>query len=183
MTIQLLANALLIIALLCWIGYRQVTWQPVSITRMWRMPIVLGAIGLFSLTGGSIAIHLTTFDLAILLIEIVISLGVGAAMGAIAAFRPLSREATEAAEAKASRSSRRGSGVIPTLESRTGWIGLALWIILIAVRVGLDVYATSLGSQLAASAGMIFIMFAANRAARALVFAYRVDHLTPVAAA
>ena len=180
MTVQLLANALLIIALLCWIGYRQVTWQPVSITRMWRMPIVLGAIGLFSLTGGRIAIRLTTLDLATFLIEIVISLGVGAAMGAMATFRPLSREA---AEAKASRSARRGSGILPTLESRTGWLGLALWIVLIAVRIGIDVYATSLGSHLAASAGMIFIMFAANRAAHALVFAYRVDHLVPVAAA
>lgn len=180
MTVQLLANALLIVALLCWIGYRQVTWQPVSIARMWRMPIVLGLVGLFTLTGGSVVIHLTTLDLAIFLIEIVISLGVGAAMGAMATFRPLSREA---AEAKASRSARRGGGLVPTLESRTGWIGLVLWIVLIAVRVGLDVYATSLGSQLAASAGMIFIMFAANRAARVLVFAYRVDRLSPVAAA
>ena len=180
MTVQLFANALLIVALLCWIGYRQVTWQPVSITRMCGCRSRSCLIGLFTLTRGSIVIHLTTLDLAIFLIEIVISLGVGAAMGAMATFRPLGHEA---AEAKASRSARRGGGLIPPWKlAPDGFVS----------------FSGSVSSQCAsaspftrrrwartwsASAGMIFIMFAANRAARALVFAYRVDRLAPVAAA
>lgn len=179
MTVQLLANALLIVALLAWIGYRQITWRAVSITRMWRMPIVLGLIGLVTLSRGSVVIHMTAFDLAVLLIELVVSFGVGALMGRMAAFRPL--EQTRA-DSWAARNSHRGGGVVPSLETRTGWVGLALWIVLIAVRIGMDVVATQMGSHLAASVGLIFLMFAANRAARIVVLTGRVDRLVPVAA-
>ena len=116
---------------------------------MWRLPIVLAAIGLFALTGSHGAPSMTAIDAALLSLELVVSLGVGAAMGAIANLRPLS-PADDAPDAT-------------RFESRTGWVGLALWFVFIGVRVGIDFWAGALGSHLAASTGVIFVMFAANR--------------------
>ena len=68
------------------------------------------------------------------------------------------------------------------MESRTGWWGLALWVLVIVIRVGIDVLAAQAGSHLAASTGIIVLLVAANRAARTAVFAYRLDRMPAVAA-
>ena len=178
MNLQIVANAILIVALVGWMGFRQLSWRPVSIAAMWRMPLILGVVGLFTLSRGSDLTRVSTLDFAVLLVEIVISLGIGALMGAIAQFRPLTSEAAQVAV----RGSRRDRGQLPTIESRTGWVGFGLWIAFIVVRIGVDVVAGMMGSHLAASMGVIFIMFAANRAARTMVFAYRLDRNAVVAA-
>lgn len=178
MTVQMLANGLLIIALIGWIGYKQLTWRAVDLARMWQMPalLALGGIVILANTPGITA--MTGTDIAVLLIEIAISVGVGALMGVMATFRPLGREATDRYA-----QGRRGRplGAI-TLESRTGVWGLVLWVALIAVRIGIDVLASMAGSELAASTGVILIVVAANRAARVAVFSYRVGRIAaPVA--
>lgn len=169
MTIQTIGNALLILVLIGWIGFRQLSWRPVSINRMWRTPAIMAVIGVVMLVQSTDATKLTALDVAVVLVELAISLGVGAWMGSIAVFRPLATPITDPQRAA-------------TMESRTGWWGLALWLVVIAVRVGIDVLAAQAGSHLAASTGMILLLLAANRASRTAVFAYRLGRTAPVAA-
>jgi hypothetical protein len=169
MTLQTIGNALLIVVLIGWLGFRQLTWRPVSILSMWRLPALLGIVGVVLLVQTTDGAHLTALDIAVLLVEIAVSLGIGAWMGAIAVFRPLSTPITDP---------RRPASV----ESRTGWWGLALWVLVIVIRVGIDLLAAQAGSHLAASTGIIVLLVAANRAARTAVFAYRLERMPAVAA-
>jgi hypothetical protein len=73
-------------------------------------------------------------------------------------------------------------GTETVLESRTGWLGLALWIVMILVRIGIDAIASDMGSVLASATGVILVMVAANRLARTFVFAARVQKSTAVTA-
>jgi hypothetical protein len=165
MTLQLLANILLIAVLICWIGYRQLTWRPVAVAQLWRFPAVLGVVGLALLAQTAHPSTVTVLDLGVLAVELVISLAIGAWMGAIARFRPLETPV---------RTGRDGR-FVAAYESQTGALGLVLWVVVIVVRLGIDVLAGMAGSHLAASTGVILLMFAANRAARAAVFASRLD--------
>ncbi|KHK99541.1 hypothetical protein LK09_02645 [Microbacterium mangrovi] len=169
MNLQLVGDVLLGILLLGWIGYRQTTWRPVSIAQMWRMPLVLGVVGAAMIVQTSAI--LTGVDLAFLILELVVSLGVGAWMGAIAHFRRLPEPRPVGSK-----------GAVALYESRTGWLGLVLWLLVIAVRVGLDVVAVRLGAHAATTTGVILLMLAANRAARVAVFGTRLGRLAPVPA-
>jgi len=178
MSIQVVVNAVLIIALVGWIAYRQLTWRPIDPGRMWRMPAILAIVGLVTISSMTKVHLLTAVDIAVLLIEIVISLGLGALMGAIAVIRPMSDTAIDAYAAhQRDRDRGRRPLSVVTLETRTGWFGLALWVLLIAVRVGIDALATMAGSELAASTGVILIMVAANRAARVAMIAHKSSSL------
>ena len=87
MTMQTLANIAIGLVLVGYIVYRQMTWRVVSRSRLWRMPIVLGAIGIVMI-GQSKGGHLLTFvDAAAFVVELAISLGVGALMGRLASIR------------------------------------------------------------------------------------------------
>jgi hypothetical protein len=181
-SLQLITNAIIIVALVVWVGYRQTTWRAVDPARMWRMPLILGVIGILSLgglpslkslsgAGLSGGKALTGIDIAVLLVELVVSLGLGAIMGAISTFRPMTREAADLYRRR--NASDRRPNVDVSLEARTGWLGMVLWIVLIAVRVGMDLLAARMGSTLADSTGVILIMVAANRCARVAVILYR----------
>ncbi len=176
MSVQNLANVILILLIVGWMGLRQLKWQPVVLARMVRMPVVLFAVGLLAVSQTSGVKHVTATDVGVLVVEAVISLGIGALMGVLGRFRPLSREAAEAHAA-----GRHGQESAPEYESRTGWLGFALWVVFIGVRVGIDVWATHAGSTLAASTGIILVMVAVNRFARLAVFASRVGRLSQVA--
>jgi hypothetical protein len=167
MNIQTIANIVIVLALVGWIGFRQLQWRPIAVSRMWRMPIILGVVGVFLAANQSKGSALTPFDVAVLVIELVIALGVGAIMGRIAQFRPLAR--TDDPQS-------------PEFESRTGWVGMVLWIVMIGARIGIDVWAVRSGSAVAASMGIILVMIAANRFARTAVFAARVAKLDSVSA-
>lgn len=163
MNLSLLGNIGIGLLLLVYVGYRQTTWRTVDAARMLRTPVILGILGVYSLvraTGG-----LTAFDIAVLGIELALTAGVGAWMGALAHFRRV--------DAAASGGSR--------YESRTGWWGLALWLVVIVVRVGVDAVATRMGSHLATSTGVILLLFAVNRGIRAAVLSARVARLEPLA--
>ncbi|MEV7766902.1 hypothetical protein [Microbacterium sp. NPDC086615] len=163
MNLETLADIVLIVLLVGWLGYRQTTWRPVSPAKLWRTPLILAVLGVVNLARGDLAIG--GLDVAVLVIELVLALGVGAWMGALAHFRPLEQRVT----------GRRGEGAV--VESRTGWWGLTLWAALLLVRVGIDVAATAMGAHGVTGAGVILLVFAANRAARNLVLGARLGHL------
>jgi hypothetical protein len=179
-----LLNAVIGVAVIVWICYRQMTWRVVDPARMWRGPLIFAVIGAGIIVTGSKNVSLHPIDIALLAVELVISLGTGAAMGAIAHFRRLGAERAAAYEANR-RGSRSGAPLAPVeYESRTSWVGVVLWIVMIAVRVGLELVGQHLGAHAAASGGIILLVLAANRAARVGVLAWRLEqHRNTVATA
>jgi len=167
MSLQMLGNALLALALIGWIGYRQTTWRPLAIATMWRTPLIMGVIGIALLSRTTSPAALTPLDLGVLVCELIISLGIGAWMGRLAHFRPLATP----------RPVGRDGKTFATFESRTGAWGLVLWFVVLGVRVGIDALASWGGSHVAMSTGVILLMLAANRAARTFVFAQRIAAL------
>ena len=165
MTFQMVVNGILILLLIGWIGVRQLTWRPVVLTRMWRSPLVLAIVGCVLLAQQVKPATVTPLDIAVLAGELVFSLGVGAWMGAIAHFRLLPEPVA------AGRDGRD----IAVYESRTGGWGMALWLVVIAVRILVDVLAAQAGSHLVAATGIILLVCAANRVAGTAVFAARLD--------
>ncbi|MDR6971519.1 hypothetical protein [Leifsonia shinshuensis] len=172
MTVQTLGNAILILLLIGWVGYRQLTWRPVVVSRMWRGPAVFAVVGAVLLVQQAHPATITALDLAVISGEIVLSLAIGAWMGAIARFRRLPEPVVAG----------KNPTDIAVYESRTGVLGLVLWVAVIAVRVVIDVLASQAGAHLVASTGIILLVFAANRAARTAVFAARLDRHAAVAA-
>ncbi|MFJ7288815.1 hypothetical protein ACIQUC_10895 [Curtobacterium sp. NPDC098951] len=156
MSVQLLANILIGIALVAFLGYRQATWQYLDPTRIWRTPLVMAVVGVVVLTQTRSTI--TTTDVVLLGIEALVTVGVGLTMGSITRFRTVGTP------------DRKGR----TIQSRTGALGAVLWIVLIAVRIGLDVLGGHLGAHLLTSTGTILLVLALNRAARALVIDGRI---------
>lgn len=168
----MIANGLLILLLIGWIGVRQLTWRPVILSRMWRAPLILAVVGCVMLVQQTTPATITPLDIAVLTGELVLSLGVGAWMGAIEHFRRLPQPVA------AGRDGRE----LAVYESRTGGWGMALWLVVIAVRILVDVLAAQAGSHLAAATGVILLIFAANRVARTAVFAARLDRHAALAA-
>ncbi|MDM4764080.1 hypothetical protein QT381_13780 [Galbitalea sp. SE-J8] len=169
MDITSLLEALAALAVIVWISARQLRWAPVVPGNAWRMPVILAIIGVVTVAQSHVT-TVTRMDVVILLASAVAAIATGALMGAIARFRPIG----DAALARV-MASRRAPDVLPTVESRTGWLGIALWIVLIAVRVGLDVYAHVAGAALAASTGVILLAIAVNRGSRLAVMLLRLE--------
>jgi hypothetical protein len=175
MNISTVIDIIVALAVLCWIIYRQFTWQLVSPSRLWRMPAVIAIIGVIMLAQTKSLTVVKPIDLLILVGELVLALGLGAVMGTLAKFRTRGQRASDI---------RQRSGVpvdfdpsVTVTESRTGGLGAALWVILIAVRIGIELLtAHYFPSALLASTGTILLVIAANRAARALVVTLRMEH-------
>ena len=178
MTTNTLLDIAIGFALLCWIGYRQLTWTAVAPERMWRMPAILAIIGVVTLFQNGAGETISAGDLGILAIETVISVGLGAVMGLMARFRPIREQTLAAFHAN----DRGRSASAPTIESRTGWAGMALWLVLIATRLGGEVYAHLTHSTLLTSVGVILLTVALNRAVRVVVVTERAKRFVPVAA-
>ena len=159
------AEVLVGLAVVVYLCSRQLTWRPVDPSRIWRMPIVLGAFGVFSVAQSSKGSSITWVDIVIVVVSAALSLASGIAMARIARLRPISPDRLPP-----------GSGrPEPTMESRTGWLGVGLWVALIGLRLFLDVVGRHAGAELATSTGMIFLVIALNRAARTLVLVARLD--------
>jgi len=172
MTLQTIGNALLILLVIGWIGVRQLNWRPVALGKMWRSPLIFAVVGAILLAQQVKPASITPLDLAVVAGELVLSLAVGAWMGAIAHFRRLPQPIATGKDGRD----------IAVYESRTGALGLVLWVLVIAVRVGLDVLAGLAGSHLASATGIILLVLAANRLARTAVFAARLDRHAALAA-
>jgi len=171
MTVQTLGNALLILLLIGWVGYRQLTWRPVVVAKMWRMPVILAVVGAVQLVQQVKPTTITPLDIAVVAGEVVLSLAIGAWIGGIAHFRRLPERVVG-----------KNPSEVAVYESRTGVFGLVLWVAVIVVRVGVDVLAAQAGSHLVAATGIILLVFAANRLARTAVFAARLDRHAALAA-
>lgn len=152
MTSSTLTDLILGIALIVYICSRQLTWRPVDQSRMLKLPLVLGVVGIVSMARQTTEVH--PVDVVILGLSALVAVGSGAMMGGIARFRP--------------------SPADPRVtESRTGWLGVAIWSGLIVIRVGLDLIGHHLGSDLAVSTGTILVVVAVNRVTAALVVSAR----------
>jgi hypothetical protein len=174
MNISSIADILIALAVVCFVIYRQFTWQLVSPRSLWRMPIIIGIVGVVMLSQIKSLSAVSPVDLLILVGELVLSLGLGAIMGSLAKFRARAQRASDV---------RQRSSVpvdfdpsVTVTESRTGALGAALWVILIAVRIGIELLtAHYFPSALLASTGTILLVIAGNRAARALVITLRME--------
>lgn len=174
MNISTVADILIALAVLCWIIYRQFTWQLANPSRLWRMPAIIAIVGLVMLAQTKSLAAVKPIDLLILAGELAIALGLGAIMGSLARFRTRGQRASDV---------RARSGVpvdfdpsVTVTETRTGGLGAALWVVLIAIRIGIELLtAHYFPSALLASTGTILLVIAANRAARALVVTVRME--------
>lgn len=144
----------IIVLVVGWIMLRQTRWQDLNPMRMWRGPIILGVVGFVQLKSAIPAAGISAVVVALLAVSAVLSIAVGLAMGALSQVR------------------RTGAG----WQARTGWLGSALWLVLLAVRIGVDIGAKQLGADVVASVGAILIMLALNRAGRGVVLARRAAH-------
>ncbi|HET6824656.1 MAG TPA: hypothetical protein VFH64_01920 [Amnibacterium sp.] len=158
MNLTTVADLVLGIGVIVLICVRQLSWTAVRPSRMWRLPLVLGVIGVFSLLRGSPR-ALSGADVALLLVEAVVALGTGALMGRITVFRPIA----------AAPASLRPGEPAPSLECRTGWTGVALWAVLIAARIGVAVVGHRFGAVAVESTGVVLLVIALNRVARVAV--------------
>jgi hypothetical protein len=155
MTSSTVTDLLIGLAVVAYLCSRQLRWRPVDGARMWKMPVILGAAGVISIARQHAPFR--PVDVAILGLSAVFALISGALMGRIARFRPSPTDAR-------------------LVESRTGALGIVIWIGLVAVRVALDVAGHQLGSDLAVSTGSILLVLALNRAASAVVISARQPH-------
>ncbi|MBU3063352.1 hypothetical protein KO481_17685 [Nocardia sp. NEAU-G5] len=160
MTSQNVLEIGLAVLVLGWIVYRQTRWQTLERARIWRGPIILAVIGVVSMRTGLAGAALGTTAVALLVLEAVLSLSVGVGMGMLSQIR----------------------NVDGSPAARTGLIGSLLWFVMLAVRVGVDVWATADGAKIVASTGVILLMLALNRAGRTAVLMRRADQLRPVGA-
>lgn len=177
MTVQELGTIVLVIAIVVWLGVRQTTWRAISPSRVWRMPAIVGLIGVGELVTSKPPIRLDSAELGMLLIELVLGAGVGAAIGVFAHLRPVSQASLDA---HAARAAARGNPVhegAPEFETRNGVLGLVLWFALMAARVGLVFGAQSLGVHTIQSSGVILLMLAVNRLARSAVILSRAQRV------
>ncbi|GAA2752296.1 hypothetical protein [Amnibacterium kyonggiense] len=153
------ALALLVVALLVW---RQLRWTRFDASRVLRLPVVLGALGLVEIAT-STTVRLEAVDVAVLAAEVAVAVGIGAAMGARTVFRP--------------------SPTAPgAWEARTGAVGAALWLVIIAMRIGVSVAGPAIGVHAATSAGVSLLVLAAARGATALIARSRAPQAAPVSA-
>jgi hypothetical protein len=172
MNTDTLLNIALGLALLVWISYRQLNWTPVIPAPMWRMPVILAIVGVFLIAKTDLH-EATGADVAVLVLETAISVGLGAVMGLLAHFRPMPQESLTRWATSNAASRRPHTGAAPILETRNGWFGMALWLVLIATRVAGEFWAHSTGSVLLASTGVILLTVALNRGVRILVITQR----------
>lgn len=153
MSVQLLTNIVIGLVLVGVIAFRQLRWRSIDRSSMWRAPAILAIVGLVTLSTQSKGISIGALDITLIAVELVLAVVVGLLMGRITVVR------------RAVTPDSRGR----TLEARTGGAGMALWVVLIAIRVGLDVAGSALGAHLLTATGVILLTVAANRAASALV--------------
>lgn len=135
---------------------RRFTPQPVrGDGRRWRIPLVLTAVGAYTLYGlghGSKPITWTTADLVYITVGLAASVVLGAARG-------LTLHIYDQAG---------------TLMQRYRPVTALLWVVLIAVRIGMDLSAKGLGVASAVAGGSILLMLGASLLGEAAAVSLRV---------
>ena len=156
MNIESILTPLIALAVVVLLISRQLRWRAFNPANAMRLPIILGAIGILNLVNLK-GVTVSALDGTLFAVELLMSVGIGAVMGRLSVFRP----------------APDGSG---TLETRTGWVGAAMWAVLIGVRIAFDAIGSSLGSHLLTQTGVILVLLAASRATAALVTRAREPH-------
>ena len=152
MTSSTLTDIVIGLIVIAYISSRQLRWRPVDLGRMLKLPLILGVVGVVSLARQSTDVK--PVDAAVLGLSALLAVASGTMMGRIAVFR-------------------RSPADPRLLESRTGWAGIAILLVLIVVRAGLDVAGQHFGSELAVNTGTILLILAVNRVTSALVLSAR----------
>ncbi|HEY3866951.1 MAG TPA: hypothetical protein VGM10_01300 [Actinocrinis sp.] len=149
-------QVILVIAVLALVIGRRFTPRPVrGDGRRWRLPLILVAIGVYSLYGlghGSKPVTWTGADLAYIAIGLAVSVVLGATRGFTLHIY------------------EQGG----TLMQRYRPLTALLWVVLIAVRIGMDLSATGLGVASAVAGGSILLMFGASLLGEAAAVTLRV---------
>jgi hypothetical protein len=102
-------------------------------------------------------------DAALFVFEMALSFAAGVLMGVLAQFRPApAPEASELPQREAWE-----------LESRTGWVAIVLWIVVILLRAGIGIWGTFNEATLVESGGGLLLALGLNRGARAIVLNWR----------
>lgn len=166
MSVQLLTNIVIGLALVGFIAYRQLRWTRTDRASVWRMPLILGVIGIINLSSTAKNVTVGPADITIIGIELVLAIVIGLIMGRLTTFNVVATP-----DSKGRR-----------IEMRSGKAGAALWVVLILVRVGLDVVGGALGAHLLTATGVILLTVAASRAAAALMIDGRMPQVATVKA-
>jgi hypothetical protein len=166
MTPELLINIAIGVVLVGLIAVRQLRWRRIDRGNVWRLPAVLGIVGVVLLGTTTGGITVGSLDIGLIALELVISIGIGLLMGRLTTIRV------------AGAPDKKGN----PFEARAGGVGVALWIVFLGLRIGIDVIGAGLGAQLLTGTGVILLSVAANRAASALVIDSRLPRATRVAA-
>ena len=151
-------QGVLILALFCWILSKRFQWRPVrGDSRQWRLPLILIAIGVWATLGtqhktsSGAVIAMTSKDYTYLLVGALVSLGLGMVRG----------RSLEIAD-------HAGQ-----LMKRYRPLTAALWVVLIVVRLGIDLYGGHMGVSSAIIGTSIMLMFGLSLLGEALVVAMR----------
>ncbi|GAA1880016.1 hypothetical protein GCM10009715_28180 [Paeniglutamicibacter psychrophenolicus] len=145
--INQVADNVIIAAGIAWLIARQFIWRSGELKRMLRMPVVVVAAGLaylaIELWGGFQWVAgdwLVVAELGLVAVT-------GTAMGHVTRFRT----------------------VAGLLQYRLTGIGLVLWAVFVAIRVGNFALASVLGANLADATGLVLLSFGVNRLAAIIV--------------
>ena len=137
-------QGLLILALFCWILAKRFQWRPVrGDARQWRLPVILIAIGLYATLGSQhktssgATIALTSKDYTYLVVGGLVCLVLGLLRG----------WTLQIAD--------HGGQMMKRYRALTA----ALWVVLIVVRVGMDLYGSHVGVQSSVTGTSIMLMF------------------------
>lgn len=152
-TIEMIVVAVAVIA---FVTIRQTRWSPVSLGRLFRMPLIFGLVGVVmgvqAVAKGSLG-HLGGRDFAVIAIELAVGVVAGWLMG----------RQTEIATV---------NGVT---RSRLRPAGLAVWLGFIGVRIGLGVLGSVLGLEIVTQPMAIFLVLAVVKGIQALMVRERLD--------
>jgi hypothetical protein len=155
-TASAVLQILIVVAVLALIMRKRLTPRPVKgDTRRWRMPLILMAIGVYGVYGathGTNAVKITGLDLGYLAIGVVLSLALGAVRG-------ITIKLTESA-----------MGVMQQYTYKT----VALWVLIIVVRLVMDVVGKSAGVAGAVISSSILLMFGLSLLGESAAVAARV---------
>jgi hypothetical protein len=153
-----IVQGLLIVALFCWILAKRFHWRPVrGDARQWRLPVILIAIGVYATLGSQhktssgATIALTSKDYTYLVVGGLVCLVLGMLRGGT----------LEIADHAGQMMKRYR---LPTA---------VLWVVLIVVRVGMDLYGKHVGVQSSITGTSIMLMFGLSLLGESLSVALR----------
>ena len=145
----IVAETILLGALLAWLILREVRGQYMDRRRLWGTPLILAAAGVVYLP--FTVQRLVLVDLLLVLVQLALAVVVGWTVGALTSVR-----VAESAD-------RRGRHV----QTVSGWPGGAMWILFIIVRLAMQPVASAFDAGLITSPGVVLIMVAVARAVSA----------------